>query len=257
MKKTHSVFLGILSFSVVLILATGCFRPAAPDVTPTPGGGAEAATPGGSDLEMTAIANSTRAAQTLEAQTAEAEAPGEEEEPTEEEPAEEATEPATVPAPTSTPASVTETEPAPTATPEMVTEETATPVPVQPTATTAPTTGDTSGTTTYVVQAGDTLFSIATRYGTTVDAISQANGIVDPTQIYVGQELTIPTGGEVVSPPSEPSTGGTTYVVQPSDPNLFRIATRYGISWQRLAAYNGISAPYVIYPGMVLQIPPE
>ena len=195
MKKTHSVFLVILSFSVVLMLMTGCFRPAAPDVTPTPGGGAEAATPGGSDLEMTAIANSTRAAQTLEAQTAEAEAPGDEEEPTEEEPTDEPTEPATAPAATATPASVTGTEPAPTATPEMVTEATATPVPALPTATTPPSTGDGSGTTTYVVQA--------------------------------------------------------------SDPNLFRIAQRYGISWQRLAAYNGIGAPYVIYPGMVLQIPPQ
>ena len=257
MKKTHSAFLGILSFSIVLVLATGCFRPAAPDVTPTPGGGAEAATPGGSDLEMTAIANSTRAAQTLEAQTAEAEAPGDEGEPTEEEATEEPTEPATAPAPTSTPASATGTEPEATATPDVVTAPTATPVPTLPPATTAPTTEETSETTTYVVQSGDTLFSIATRYGTTVDAISQANGIVDPTQLYVGQELTIPTGGEVVSPPSEPSTGGTTYVVQPSDPNLFRIATRYGISWQRLAAYNGITAPYVIYPGMVLEIPPQ
>lgn len=253
MKKTHSVFLSILSLSVMLVLATGCFRPAAPDVTPTIGGGAEAATPGGSDLEMTAIANSTRAAQTLEAQTAEAEAPGDDGETTDGEP----TEPATAAAPTSTPASVTDSEPAATATAEGVTAATATPVPTLPPATTAPTTEETSGTTTYVVQAGDTLFSIASRYGTTVDAISQANGIADPTQIYVGQELTIPTGGEAVAPPSEPSTGGTTYVVQASDPNLFRIATRYGISWQRLAEYNGITAPYFIYPGMVLEIPPQ
>jgi len=257
MKKTHSVFLGILSFSLVVMAATGCFRPAAPDVTPTPGGGAEAATPGGSDLEMTAIANSTRAAQTLEAQTAEAEAPSDEGESADEEPTEEPTEPSTTPAPTSTPASATDGEPEATATAAIVTEATATPAPTLPPATTAPTTEESAETTTYVVQAGDTLFSIATRYGTTVDAISQANGIVDPTQIYVGQALTIPTGGEVVSPPSEPTTGGTTYVVQASDPNLYRIATRYGITWQRLAAYNGITAPYVIYPGMVLEIPPQ
>ena len=45
---------------------------------------------------------------------------------------------------------------------------------------------------TYVVQAGDTLYSIAQRFGVTVDAIAQANGIADPTQISVGQVLVIP-----------------------------------------------------------------
>ena len=251
MKKTRSLFLGILCFSVVLILATGCFRPAAPDVTPTPSGGVEEESPGGSDLEMTAIANSTRAAQTLEAQTAEA--PGEEGEGDEEEGDTEEAEPVA----TATTAAVTTTEAAPTPTPAV-----ALPTPTTVAAEAAPTaepvaTMAASGSTTYVVRAGDTLYSIAVSYGTTVNAISQANGITDPSQIYVGQTLTIPTGGEAVSPPSEAPAGGTTYVVQPADPNLYRIALRYNISWQRLAAYNGIAYPYTIYPGMVLKIPPQ
>lgn len=44
----------------------------------------------------------------------------------------------------------------------------------------------------YVVQAGDALAAIALRYGVTVDAIVQANGIVDRDRIEVGQELRIP-----------------------------------------------------------------
>lgn len=46
----------------------------------------------------------------------------------------------------------------------------------------------------HVVNAGETLFRIATNYGLTVAELQQANGITDPTVIYVGQELVIPGG---------------------------------------------------------------
>ena len=79
MKKIRSTFLGFLSLLVVLVVATGCYKPAAPDVTPTSAGGAEAATPGEvPDIEATAIVRSTEAAATMAAQTPPAE--GEEEE---------------------------------------------------------------------------------------------------------------------------------------------------------------------------------
>ena len=44
----------------------------------------------------------------------------------------------------------------------------------------------------YVVQSGDTLSSIALEFGTTVEALVEANDIADPDQIAVGQELVIP-----------------------------------------------------------------
>ena len=44
----------------------------------------------------------------------------------------------------------------------------------------------------YTVQSGDSLSSIAGRYGVTVEAICQANGIENPNLIQVGQVLTIP-----------------------------------------------------------------
>lgn len=44
----------------------------------------------------------------------------------------------------------------------------------------------------HTVQAGETLASIATRYGTTAQAIAEANGLADPNQIRVGQRLVIP-----------------------------------------------------------------
>ena len=38
---------------------------------------------------------------------------------------------------------------------------------------------------------------------------------------------------------------------------LFRIGLRYGIAYEDLGAYNGIPAPYVIYEGQEIRIPPQ
>ena len=100
----------------------------------------------------------------------------------------------------------------------------------------------------YTVQPGDTLYSIARRYSTTVDAIAQASGILNPSYIYVGQVLCIPSGW---APPL--LTGGY-YTVQRGD-SLYSIALRYGTSVWAIAMANNISNPSLIYPGQVLLIP--
>jgi LysM repeat protein len=51
----------------------------------------------------------------------------------------------------------------------------------------------------YVVQPGDTLFSLAQRFGTSVEAITAANGLADDS-IRVGQELIIPASAASSSP---------------------------------------------------------
>jgi LysM repeat protein len=43
-----------------------------------------------------------------------------------------------------------------------------------------------------VVQEGDTLAAIAERFGSTVSALQEANGIEDPDEIVIGQRLVIP-----------------------------------------------------------------
>ncbi len=100
----------------------------------------------------------------------------------------------------------------------------------------------------YTVQRGDTLYSIARRYGTTVQAIAQANGILNPSRIYAGQVLCIPSGW---APP--PLTGGY-YIVQRGD-TLYSIALRYGTSVWAIVMANNISNPSLIYPGQALLIP--
>jgi len=57
---------------------------------------------------------------------------------------------------------------------------------------------------THVVQRGDTLSSIALRYGTTVAALMAANGLTNPNFIYIGQRLVIPGRSTAPALPSPP-----------------------------------------------------
>jgi LysM repeat protein len=120
----------------------------------------------------------------------------------------------------------------------------------------------------HTVQSGETLGLIAAQYGTTVDAIVQANGLSDPNYIYVGQQLVIPGaggattafagGGSASAGTSAPAPaapgGGTTYVVESGD-TLYGIAGRFGTSVSAIAAANNLSDPNYIYPGQQLTIP--
>ena len=101
----------------------------------------------------------------------------------------------------------------------------------------------------HIVERGETLFSIAQRYGSTVDALAHANHLHDPTSLYVGQRLTIPTSDMETDPQATAS-----YVVQPGD-SLTGIARRHATPWQSLARLNALISPDVLYPGQVLQVP--
>jgi LysM repeat protein len=127
---------------------------------------------------------------------------------------------------------------------------------------------------TYTVQAGDSPSSIAERFGVTTEAIMEANGITDPTGLYVGQVLVIP-GGATVSdstpaPTAEPAAtpepqaapteepeqpaDGQVYIVQEGDiPET--IAAQFGITADALMAANGITDPTSLYIGQELVIP--
>jgi hypothetical protein len=57
----------------------------------------------------------------------------------------------------------------------------------------------------YTVVAGDTLFSIARRFCTTVNFLTTTNGIPHPARIYIGQRLAVPVGTTPTPTPTPPA----------------------------------------------------
>jgi len=108
------------------------------------------------------------------------------------------------------------------------------------------------GTSTHTVKRGETLDSIARRYGTTVSALAKANGISDPNRIYAGATLSVPGTDAPASGPS--SQGGGRYTVVRGD-TLGSIARRHGTSIATLVQLNGIQNPNLIRIGQVLTLP--
>ncbi len=94
------------------------------------------------------------------------------------------------------------------------------------------------------VQAGESLWTIASRHGTTVAALRAANNLGNDSKILAGQSLRIP--GAVVG-----STGP--YVVQRGD-SLWSIASRHGTSVRALSDLNGLDGR-TLQPGQRLQLP--
>jgi len=225
-KNRRSLFLGITGLLIALTLVTGCYKEAVPDVTATPASGVQAVPvdEGTPDLEATGIANATLAAQPVE---------GAEVSPTEvptlppPTPIPTLTPVSPTLVPTMPPPATLTPEPPPTSPPASGTvthvvqrgenlfhialrygttveaiasansianpaliyvgqELTISSSGAQP----DPQPG---GATTYVVQAGDNLFRIALRYGMNYLQLAQYNSIANPSRIYVGQVLRIPS----------------------------------------------------------------
>ncbi|GAB4474797.1 MAG: hypothetical protein Kow00124_15160 [Anaerolineae bacterium] len=136
----------------------------------------------------------------------------------------------------------------------------ATPLPTEepPAGEATPAPGDQVGACQHVVAAGENLFRIALRYGVTTDELAAANGIANPDAIAVGVVLIIPGCGEEgagTDTGTDTTAGGDILHVVAEGENLYRIALKYGQSWQALAAYNGITNPESIVVGQTIRIP--
>lgn len=96
----------------------------------------------------------------------------------------------------------------------------------------------------YTVQAGDSLYRIAQKFGVSVGDIIDANNLTS-TVLSIGQQLIIPT--------TEPEEDTLTYTVQSGD-SLYRIAQRFGVSVNDIINANNLSGN-VLQIGQVLRIP--
>ena len=81
----------------------------------------------------------------------------------------------------------------------------------------------------YIVKKGDSLYSIAQKYNTTVEELKRINNL-DSNQLVIGQQLIIPTLEDIEE---------NYYIVKAGD-NLYSIANKYNISVNELKSINNL-----------------
>ena len=106
---------------------------------------------------------------------------------------------------------------------------------------------------TYTVKSGDTLYSISTRYNTSVSQLRSLNNIsgnlITPGQVL---KLSQASTGNSQSGSSSQTPAQGTYTVKSGD-TLYSISTRYNTSVSQLRSLNNISGN-LITPGQVLKL---
>lgn len=107
---------------------------------------------------------------------------------------------------------------------------------------------DDKNNTIYIVRKGDTLYSIAKKYNTTVQTIVSNNNIRNPNLIYPGERLIIVKSTENIQ------IKYMTYKVKKGD-TLYDIANKYNTTISKLAYINGIRNVNYIYINEIIKIP--
>ncbi|MBI3760910.1 MAG: LysM peptidoglycan-binding domain-containing protein [Chloroflexi bacterium] len=109
----------------------------------------------------------------------------------------------------------------------------------------------------YTIAWGDTLASIAQRFGVTTASLAAANNLAANSWVYAGQRLVIPGGAIAASANSAPApaaVSASSYVVRGGD-TLSSIAQRNGLATATLASANGLTVNSWVYTGQRLTIP--
>jgi LysM repeat protein len=116
--------------------------------------------------------------------------------------------------------------------------------------------------TSYTVTAGDTVSSIAGRYGLSTASVLAANGLSWKSLIFPGQVLKLaapvaaapaPAPAPTAAAPTTPTPAGR-YMIQRGD-TIGKIAARFGVSTQAVLAANGLGWSSIIYGGQTITIP--
>jgi membrane-bound lytic murein transglycosylase D len=106
----------------------------------------------------------------------------------------------------------------------------------------------------YSVNRGDSLYTIAKKFGTTTQAIQKHNKL-QTKNLIIGQKLKIPTSKEteLVKAPASKEKAKSVYVVKPGD-SPFDIAKRHKITVDQLLSLNSLSQKCKIFPGQRLYV---
>ncbi|NYE04253.1 TolB protein [Bacillus niacini] len=94
----------------------------------------------------------------------------------------------------------------------------------------------------YTVRPGDTLYQIARRWELPLETLIAANNLTSPNSIFVGQQLSVPPGVDVIR-------------VKPGD-TVNQISQNFGVPASVIIQANELQPPYVIQAGQLLKVPP-
>lgn len=100
----------------------------------------------------------------------------------------------------------------------------------------------------YTVKSGDSLWSIAKKYGISVDELKAANNLTSNV-LQIGQKLNIPSMSGITTKPEN----YINYTVKSGD-SLYSIASKNDLTVQELKNYNNLTSN-VLQIGQILKIP--
>lgn len=96
----------------------------------------------------------------------------------------------------------------------------------------------------YTIMAGDTLYKIAEKYNVSLEELISLNGLTQPNNLVIGQNIFVPTNIE-----------RNTYTVVAGD-TMYKIAERFGVTLEKLISANPqIANPNLINIGDIINIP--
>jgi len=107
----------------------------------------------------------------------------------------------------------------------------------------------------HTVVFGDTLWSLARRYGTSVGVLAQMNGVSETATLRLGQRLAVQPSAAGASPARVSTRGESQTIVVRSGQTLSQIADTYGVSTRTLVEANGLASAHAIRAGQRLTIP--